>query len=104
MIRLCRSLLRSAWRHPGRVLLVLALLGLGGVFGVPHLLAAYHFRAAARASDHHRLAEASRHLRPCLSTWPDSPRVRLLAARVARRSGDLAQAEEHLRECERLEH
>jgi predicted Zn-dependent protease len=104
MIRPCRSLLRWAWRHRGRTLLVLALLGLGGVLGVPHLLAAYHLRSAQQASDRHRLAEARRHLQPCLCTWPDSPRVRLLAARVARRCGDLGQAEEHLRECERLEH
>jgi predicted Zn-dependent protease len=83
--------------------LVLALLGLAGGLGVPRLLAEYHFRAAAAAGDRHRLVEARRHLETCLRTWPDSARVHLLAARVARRSDDRDGAERHLREYERLE-
>jgi Tfp pilus assembly protein PilF len=103
MIHPLRSLLRTVRRRPGRTLIVLALVGLAAGVGVPQLLAAYHLRAATEAGARHRLAEARRHVQACLRTWPDSARAHLLAARLARRSDEPEEAEQHLRECERLE-
>jgi predicted Zn-dependent protease len=84
-------------------LLVLALLGLATALGAPHLLAEYHFRAAVRAAERHRLSEARLQLKSCLRASPDSVRVHFLAARVARRCDERDEAEKHLRDCERLE-
>jgi tetratricopeptide (TPR) repeat protein len=52
--------------------------------------------AAERALAEYDLAAARARLTDCLRRWPSDPGTRLLAARTARRDGDLAAAEEYL--------
>jgi predicted Zn-dependent protease len=47
--------------------------------------------------------EARGHFDACLRVWPDSAEAHLLAARAARRFGDLPAARDHLRACQRIE-
>jgi predicted Zn-dependent protease len=68
-----------------------------------NLWASHHFRAAQRALAEDHLVEARRHVEHCLRVWSRSPRAHLLAARIRRFGGAYAEAEAHLRECERLQ-
>ena len=54
------------------------------------------YRAAQRALQRRDFERASAHLARCIAAWPDDLSVRLLAARTARRQGDLDAAERHL--------
>jgi tetratricopeptide (TPR) repeat protein len=78
------------------VLLLLALIGLGGSVGGAYLWAVYHYRAARSAAEKYHHAEAREHLEPCLRVWPRDGAVLLLAARVARRLQEFDQAEQFL--------
>jgi tetratricopeptide (TPR) repeat protein len=96
-------LARRRWR-----ILVLACAVLGGAAALaalagPHLRAWYHWRAALADMERCRNAEARDHLDACLAVWPRSAAARLLAARTARRAGDLEAAAEHLQQCEGLD-
>lgn len=91
--------LRRRWR----LLVALAVaLGCAAVVLGPHVFAWYHWRAGREALERYRAAEARRHLDACLRVWPASAKVHLLAARAARRAGDIEGADRHLRACERL--
>ena len=83
--------------------LVLVLLGIGTVIALPHLEAWYHFREARHSLGSGDLAAARRHLACVLEIWPDSVEAHFLAARTARRLEDFDAADEHLKECDRLQ-
>jgi tetratricopeptide (TPR) repeat protein len=92
-------------QHPIRALAVLvlvALLGVMGWMGSQRLRAERHLRAAQQAAERRDFAQAREHLAVCLEIMPGSGPVRFLAARTARRAGDLDLAQEHLRACARL--
>jgi tetratricopeptide (TPR) repeat protein len=89
-------------RKRPRLLLALAALPVAGVFGGPHLWAYYHLAAGRSAVDACHHDEARDHLRRCLSVWPGCVEARLLAARAARRAGDLEEAARLVDECRRL--
>jgi tetratricopeptide (TPR) repeat protein len=87
---------RYARRHPLRALLrtvlglaVLAALVAGGTY----LWFRYHLGAAREAVDRGHNAEAVDHLMACRKVWDDHPGVRLMMARVARRAGQMEDAE-----------
>jgi type IV pilus assembly protein PilF len=64
--------------------------------------AVYQWRLTQKAVKEDRLAEAQHGLDLCLFVWPRSIPVHLLAARVARLSGDVDAAESHLNRCLKL--
>ena len=87
---------RNARRRPlralglfGLTLLVAAAMAAGGMYG--YFL--YHLRAAREAIARGHTAEADRHLQSCQWVRPKHPEVLLLTARVARRSGNLEEAD-----------
>ncbi|HEX5269002.1 MAG TPA: tetratricopeptide repeat protein [Gemmataceae bacterium] len=63
----------------------------------------YQLRAGRTALEGYKTAEARGHLDACLRLWPGSERAHLLAARAARRAGDLDAARRHLEACETTE-
>src|SRR6266550_5629815 len=65
-------------------------------------LAWYHLQAGKSALDRYHTEEAQHHLDQYLHIWPKSAQAHLLAARAARRAGDLELAQEHLRLCDDL--
>ena len=81
--------------------LALLLIALAGFWAGRHAWAWHHRHAAAQALAHHRPHEARDHLDACLKVWPNDPEALLLASGAARRLGDFAAAEEHLRTLER---
>jgi tetratricopeptide (TPR) repeat protein len=91
-----------AARRPAAVVLVLALLGLlgGGAWYLGRQVwADHHFRAAQLALKRRDFAAAGDHLAVCLRVWPRDLAAHVLAARAARRAGDLAEAERRLDHC-----
>jgi tetratricopeptide (TPR) repeat protein len=76
------------------ILLILgaAVLGLMGLMGWWH----YHFSLAEKAMNSCRCALAQEHLNRCFTVWSKSASAHLLAARAARISGQLDQAQEHV--------
>src|SRR5438105_10094314 len=93
---------RAAWRRPrltvAVTLLVVVTAALAGAWHVRH-----QWQAAQKALAADRPGEARARLAICLSLWPRSPEVHLLAARAARVSGDLKATEAHLNECLKLQ-
>jgi tetratricopeptide (TPR) repeat protein len=63
----------------------------------------HQWRAAQAALAEDRPQEAQSRLNVCLLIWPRDPNVHRLAARAARLSGDLQDAEEHLNRCLKLQ-
>jgi Tfp pilus assembly protein PilF len=94
---------RRRWRVCWYALGVVAILGAGAFAGLPYLRGWYHWRAAEQALAQRDLESARSHLSKCLLDWPRSSATHLLAARTARRALAFDEAEEHLRQCERLE-
>ena len=90
-------------RRHWRLTALLLLLAAGAAWGIPHLRAWYHLRAAETDLADFRAEPAREHLRVCLDTWPDSVHVRVLAGRASRLAGDFEAAERHLRRAQRLE-
>jgi tetratricopeptide (TPR) repeat protein len=92
---------RAAGRHPRRALLALALLTITSLFAA----LAYgqrQWRLAHRALEAEMPAEARSRLGVCLWVWPRSATVHLAAARAARLTGDVEEAEAHLGRCLKL--
>lgn len=100
--RLWPAVKRRPWRT---ALVVFALVLTAGAvaWGGPHVRAWRHYKAAEEASARRDFAAALVHLAACLQTWPDSIPTHLLAARTARRAGQLGLAQRHLEACRRLE-
>jgi predicted Zn-dependent protease len=85
----------------------LAVVGTAAALAAPHLWAAYQLAAGRSALERGR-DEARGDLESCLYFWPNCAEAHLLAARAIRRAGYLdddaiAQAQEHLRACQRLQ-
>lgn len=98
-----RELARSTRRVRWLLVVLLSLfVGLGAAATVVHLRAEYHYRQAQQAFDRLRLLRARDHIDTTLATWPRSFRVNFLAARIARRVGDLERAEKYLQICQDL--
>ena len=89
-------------RRPRRVLIVLGIGALVLAVSSPFLWASYHWYAGQSALQRYRNAEARDHLNACLKIWPwsRSVRVHLLAARAARRKGDVPEAFQRLEEVQ----
>ena len=83
----------------GLVALALALAG-GAIWA--EVAATRHWHAAEEALARADFPAARAHLEHCLAAWPSSAATHFLAARTARRAGDLKAAERHLGEAERL--
>jgi tetratricopeptide (TPR) repeat protein len=94
-----RRLLARPVLWVGIVLGVLLVLLAGG-----YLYARREWNQAQEDLKEYRLDEAQRHLDFCLSIWPHSVEVHLLAARAARLQGDFESAEQHLKRCKELAH
>jgi Flp pilus assembly protein TadD len=92
-------------RRPGRALVAAGLLALAGWLAW-YGLAVLRFRqeraAAEQALAAYDFAAARRHLAECRRLWPADRDACLLAARAARRDGDLDAAEERLTDFRRL--
>jgi tetratricopeptide (TPR) repeat protein len=98
-----RSFGMVVWRHPWvTVVVVVFLLLVGAGVSLP-CYALQQWHAAQTAVKERRYDDAQRHLDVCLFVWPDSVPVRLLAARAARMSGHLPEAEAHLHRCVKLQ-
>jgi tetratricopeptide (TPR) repeat protein len=85
------------------LLALVGLLALGGTLAFPHGYAWYHLRAGRDALQRYQTAKARDHLEKCLRVWPTNAEAHLLASRASRRAEAFAQADEHLRVCQRLE-
>jgi tetratricopeptide (TPR) repeat protein len=84
------------------ILLVAIVAGLGAFSVGSYCWGKYQLRAAETALENHRLDEARNRIQHCLTIWPHSVPVHLVAARIARSAGDLEEAESHLMDCQRL--
>jgi Tfp pilus assembly protein PilF len=85
-----------------RALLILGIALAAATLAVPHARAWYQLRAARSALARYHPEEAAPLLASCLRAWPDDAQVRLLASRAARQTGDLEEADRHLRICQGL--
>lgn len=98
-----RSLGYVIWKRPKTTALVLALLVLIGAGVGLYVYVFQQWDAARTAVKEGRPAEARAGLVLCLSVWPYSVPVHILAARRARMMGDFAGAEAQLQRCLRLQ-
>ncbi len=94
---LFRSPVRTAFAALG-----LCLVGLVAYQAVVLVRAERHAWEARRALERFDFDGAREHLRHALAARPHRAEFHFLAARAARRAGDLEDAEAHLAECERL--
>jgi tetratricopeptide (TPR) repeat protein len=96
--------LRAMLTRPVRLALILTLLGLVAlaayVIGC-ELWASYQLRLGRQALEAGDLKQAQARLRLCLNVYKRYPDVHFLLARAARRTGEYAEMERHLRACER---
>lgn len=94
-----------ARQQPGKSLLIagalLAVLASGGYYLSRQAWASYHYHAAVKANDQHKLDQAREHLAICLRIWPDDADSHFLAARVARRAEYYKEAADHLNRAEK---
>src|SRR5207248_2365179 len=100
-----RKLHTGPWPRRRLVWLALvpaALFGFGAYGAGRHLWAVYHYRAAEHAIARGEFAPALERLQQCLTVWPGSGAVRLLAARTARRAGLFDEAGRQLKACKEL--
>src|SRR4051812_14401482 len=98
---------RGIRNHPLLAAGLGTLLLVGGGFGawrvVEHFRAVGQFRAAQAALEADNVEAAREHLDRCLKAWPGSAEVHFLAARAARRGGDLPNALRRLDAAEKLQ-
>jgi Tfp pilus assembly protein PilF len=85
------------------ILLLIALIGLGGLMIGPDLWARYHIRATHSALSKQDYDRAWNHVQKALQGRPRSADLHLLAAQVARRSEHMAEAQQHLEKCFELQ-
>jgi tetratricopeptide (TPR) repeat protein len=92
----------TLFRRPWQSLLVLGISALVLALLSPFLWAGYHWAAGKSALRRYHNAEAHQHLNQCLKVWPWSRSVaaHLLAARAARRDGDIPDASQRLQEVQ----
>lgn len=81
---------------------LIVILASGGFFAW-YLWPDPHWTAAEEAIAHRDYETAYIHLEDCLRRRPHDARILFAAARTARRAGRFAQAEKHLRDCQRLQ-
>jgi type IV pilus assembly protein PilF len=91
-----------ARRHPVATIVLLLLVLPGAAAGGLYAYAIHQWHTAQAALKESRAADAQPRLDFCLSIWPHSIPVRILAARAARMKGDFETAEEHLNACLKL--
>jgi tetratricopeptide (TPR) repeat protein len=102
MFKRLRDRLLFPIRTPARATLtaaLVALLALGGWYGLRALQFRNDQAAAKEALARYDFPEARRRLAACLRLRPSDPETLLLAAQAARRGGLLDEAEEHLDRC-----
>jgi tetratricopeptide (TPR) repeat protein len=75
---------------------LLVVLGLAGWFVAGQIQAWRYWRAGQTCLERDDAQSARRHLAHCVRAWPNSAEVRFLAARAARRCGELTEASQHL--------
>jgi predicted Zn-dependent protease len=80
---------------------LLLVLGYAAYHGSLYIGGVYHYHAAGDAAERRAFREASVHLKKCIEVWPDDAALRLLAARAARRGGDMGEASAQLRAHEK---
>lgn len=97
-----RSVGQAIRRRPRTIVLIVALLLLGAAGG-GYGYALHQWHEAERALRERQFEEARRRLVVCRWVWPWSVRVHLLAARVARLSGEVREAEALLNRCLKLQ-
>ncbi len=105
MIGWPRGLLQKSWRRPRLLAFTLTLLGLAVLGAYPGgrlFWRYYQRRAAQQALERRDFGEARARLAQCLQTWPEDAELALLAARAARRDGDLEEANQFLQRCKQL--
>jgi len=99
---------RPAWLANPKVQvgLIVALLALIAILSYPaveYVRYSWHWRKAQSAIAAHHFHDAQNHLDICRRAWPDSGETAFVAARTARRAGDLQTAEARLADARRLE-
>lgn len=97
-----RSLTKVVRNRPKTTAVALALLLLGGTAGGLYAYALRQWRNAEAAVKKGHPADARSAIDLCLTVWPRSVPVHLLAARAARVTGDFPAAEAHLNRCLQL--
>src|SRR5262245_26068720 len=90
---------RPRWRLPILLLSLLAMVLAGGWRVARELRASWHWRAAQTALERDDFEAARGHLAACLKAWPGSAETHFLAARTARREGNLKEARRELGEA-----
>jgi tetratricopeptide (TPR) repeat protein len=90
------------------LLLLLALLGVGGYFGWQYARIHYfeprgHWQAAEQALERRAYGEALAEFRFCADAWPKDAATQFQLARTARRAGQLDEAEQYLARCRQLQ-
>jgi predicted Zn-dependent protease len=100
-------MMTGLYRRPGLSILlllaVLALAGLGIYQAAPAVAAWRNFRAAQQALERDDFDQARARVTLCLRSRPRNAAFRLLAARIARRAGDVTEAEAQLDVCQGLD-
>lgn len=102
MWKLPVKLLAGMRHRPVLSSLVAAALAAGAYLAWWQATAWRHYFEACRAGDHGDFAAAWEALQPCLAAWPGSASTHLLAARTARRAGNLQDAQAHLARAQQL--
>jgi tetratricopeptide (TPR) repeat protein len=105
MLGWLRNLAACGKRRLGRALAIVFLLALIGLGLVPLAYMGwgeYHYRAAEKANRQRDFAGAREHISKALRVFPRGPKTRLLAARIARRAGNLGEAMDQLDVCNSL--
>ena len=103
MFAVGRATRPAAVRLKGIVVAVLALSLALALYPLGrYIWASVHYQRAVSAIDRRDFAEARRHLAICLKEWPNSAQTRFLAARTARRAGEWKEAQQLLKDSERL--
>ncbi|MGH7172001.1 MAG: tetratricopeptide repeat protein [Gemmataceae bacterium] len=82
------------------ILLLVVLMGASAYLLGWHVWGSHHLRAARAALERRDFRHADTHLRAYLAVWPKEPTAQLLAARSARRQGNVGQCLQHLRWCQ----